>query len=80
MWHQLLTVGRFNPDCVRAGFRGLANDDRQPNGRWERRERFPIDIFRQDGFENLLPELMGPDFALLSTLYCAGFFRHTNLL
>src|ERR1700691_3452221 len=78
--HQLLAAGRFDPDCVRAGLRGLTHDDGQPNGRWKRRERFPIDIFRQNGFKTLLPELVGPDFALLSTLYCAGFLKHTNLL
>ena len=78
--HQLLAVGRFDPDCVRAGLRGLTHDDGQPDGRWERRERFPIDIFGQDGFENLLPELVRPDFTLLSTLYGAGFLRHTTLL
>jgi len=48
--------------------------------RWERRERFPVDIFGQDGFENLLPELVRLDFALLSTLYGAGVLSHTNLL
>jgi hypothetical protein len=78
--HQLLAVGRFDPDCVRAGLRGLTHDDSQPYGRWERRERFPIDIFGQDGFENLLPGLMRPDFALPSTLYGADFLRHKNLL
>jgi hypothetical protein len=77
--HQLRAVGRFDPDCVRAGLRGLTHDDGQPDGRWERRERFPIDIFGQDGFENLLPELVRPDFALLSALHCAGFLRHTDL-
>jgi hypothetical protein len=78
--HQLLAVGRFDPDCVRAGLRGLTHEDGQPDGRWKRRERFPIDIFGQDSFENFLPELMRPDFALLNTLYCAGFLKHTNLL
>jgi hypothetical protein len=78
--HQRLAVGRFDPDCVGAGPRGLTHDNGQRDGRWERRERFPIDIFGQDGFENLLPELVRLDFALLSTLYGAGFLRHTNLL
>jgi hypothetical protein len=73
-------MGRFDSDCVRAGLRGLSHDDGQPHGRWERRERFPIDIFGQDRFENLLPELVGPDFVLLNTLYGTGFLRHTNLL
>jgi hypothetical protein len=78
--HQFLAARHFDPDCVRAGFRGLTDDDGEPDGRWERRERFPIDIFGQNGFENLLPELVWPDFALLSSLYGAGFLRHTNLL
>jgi hypothetical protein len=73
-------VGRFDPDCIRARLRGLTHDDGQPDGRWERRERFPIDILGQDGFENLLPELVRLEFALLSRLYGAGFLRHTNLL
>jgi hypothetical protein len=58
----------------------LSHDDGQPDGRWERRKRFLIDIFGQDGLENLLSELVRLDFALLSTLYGAGFLRHTNLL
>src|ERR1700730_9782176 len=78
--HQLLAVGHFDPDCVRAGLRGLPDDDGEPDGRWESWERFPIDIFGQDGFENLLPELVRLDFALLSTLYGASFLRHRNLL
>jgi hypothetical protein len=78
--HQLLAVGHFNPDCVRTRPRGLTHDHGQPDGRWERQERFPIDIFGQDGFENLLPEFVRPDFALLSTFYGAGFLRRTNLL
>jgi hypothetical protein len=45
-----------------------------------RRERLPIDIFGQDRFENLLPELVKLDLALLSANYGAGFLRHTNLL
>src|SRR5208282_872990 len=77
--HQLHAVGRFDPDCVRAGLRGLTDYDGQPDGRWERRKRFPIDIFGQDGFENLLPELVRPGFVLLGTLYATGFLRHTNL-
>jgi hypothetical protein len=31
--HQLLAVGHFDPDCVRAGLRGLPNDDGEPDGR-----------------------------------------------
>src|SRR5271154_3962547 len=77
--HQLHAMGRFDPDCVRAGLRGLPYEYGEPDGRWERRERFPIDIVGQDGFENLLPELVRPGFALLSALRGAGFLRHTNL-
>src|SRR5277367_5861377 len=43
--HQLLAVGNFDSDGVGAGLRGLTHGDRQPDGRWERREGFPIDIF-----------------------------------
>ena len=50
--HQLLAMGRFDPDRVRAGLRGPTHDDGQPDRRWERRERLPIDIFGQDRFEN----------------------------
>jgi hypothetical protein len=78
--HQLLAVGHFDPDCVRAGLRGPTHDDGQPDGSWERRERFPIEIFGHDGFENLLPELVRPDFVLVSTLFGAGFLRHADLL
>jgi hypothetical protein len=76
--HQLLAVWHFDPDGVRAGFRGLTHDDRQPDGRWERRERFPINIFGQDSFENVLPQLMRLNFASLIALYGAGFLRHIN--
>jgi hypothetical protein len=62
------------------GLRGLTHDDSQPDGRWERRERFPSDILRQDAFENLLPELMRLDFTLLSMLCGADFLRHTILV
>jgi hypothetical protein len=78
--HQLHAVGRFDPDCIGAGLQGLTHDDGQPDRRWERRERFPIDIFGQDGFENLPPELVRLDFAMLSTVCGDGFLRHTNLL
>ena len=78
--HQLLAVRHFDPDGVRAGLRGLTHEDSEPDGRWERRKRLPIDIFGQGSFENLLPELVRPDFALLSMLYGAGFLRRTNLL
>jgi len=70
--HQLHAVGRFDPDGVRAGLRRLTHDDGQPDRRRERRERFPIDIVGQDGFENLLPALVKPDCAWLGTLYGAG--------
>src|SRR5271170_5332812 len=35
--HQLRTVGRFDPHCVRAWLRVLTYDDSQPDGRWEGR-------------------------------------------
>src|ERR1700722_4420705 len=78
--HQLLAVGYFDSDCVRARLRGLTHDDSQPDGCRECRERFPIDIFGQDAFENVLPGLMSLNIALLSTLYGTGFLRHAILL
>jgi hypothetical protein len=78
--HQFLAVRHFDPDGVRAGLRGLTDDDGEPDGRWERRERFPINILRQDGFEHFLSGLVSTDSALLSRLCAAGFLRHTNLL
>ncbi len=66
--HQLRAVGRFDPDGVRAGLRGLAHDDGQQDAGRKLRERFPIDIVRQDSFEDVLPELVRPDIALLRTL------------
>src|SRR5260370_38701868 len=55
--HQLLATGHFDPDSVRAGLRGLPDDDGKPYGGWERRERFPINTFGQDGFEYFLSRL-----------------------
>src|ERR1700683_5637338 len=40
--HQLRAVGRFDPDGVGAGLRGLTYDDGQQDARWERREGFTI--------------------------------------
>jgi len=42
--HQFFAVWNFDPDGVRAGLGGLTDDDGEPDGRWERRERFPINI------------------------------------
>src|SRR5580704_15301047 len=73
--HQLRIVWRFDPDCVRPGLRRLPYDDGQPDGGGERRERLPIDILRQDGFENILPGLVG-----LNTLCSTDILRHADLL
>lgn len=73
-------MGRFDPDGVGAGSRGLTYDDGQADGRWECRERFPIDVIRQDGFENFLSRVVRPGLILLSILCGIGFLRHTNLL
>jgi len=78
--HQLLATGHFDPDSVRARLRGLPDDDGKPYGGWERRERFPINIFGQDGFEYFLSRLVTTDAALRGRLYRAGFLRHRNLL
>ncbi len=55
--------GALSPGLCKARFRGLPHDDGQPHGRWERRKWFPIDVVGQDGFENVLPGLVRPDFA-----------------
>jgi len=38
-------VRYFGPYWGRTGLRGVTHDDGQPNGKWERRGRLPIDIF-----------------------------------
>src|SRR5271165_205322 len=78
--HQLLAAGYFDSDCVRARLREFTHDDSQPDGWWECRERFPIDVFGQDAFENVLPGLMSLDIDLLSAFHGAGFLRHTHPL
>jgi hypothetical protein len=52
----------------------------EANGRWEGRERFPFDVIRQDGFENILTRLVSPGFALPSSLCGTSFLRHTESL
>src|ERR1700749_1550917 len=56
--HKLRAVGRFHPDGVGSVRRGLAYYDGQADGGRECRERLPINIVRQDGFENVLTRLV----------------------
>jgi hypothetical protein len=56
--HQFNAMGHSDPDRVGPGLRGLTHDDSQADRRWERREGFPVDVFGQDRFENVLSGLM----------------------
>jgi hypothetical protein len=58
VWHQLHTVRHFDPDGVGAGLRGMTDNHCQANRRRERREWFPIDVFRQDRSELVLARLV----------------------
>src|SRR5215471_62872 len=58
MRHQLCTAWRLNPDYVRAGLGGMADDDGKAHRWWKRRKRLPVDVFRQDRSENRLAWLM----------------------
>ena len=57
--HQLYARGHFDPDRVGAGLRGVTDNDGEPDRRWERRERLPVDLFGQDRSENGLAWLVG---------------------
>src|SRR5712672_855052 len=46
--HQFRAVRRLDPHDIRSGLTRLSNKHRQPNRRRERRERLPVDVFRQD--------------------------------
>src|SRR5215467_12023749 len=59
MRHEFCAAGRLDPDDVRPGLRGMANDDGKTHRRWKRRKRLPVDVFRQDRFEDGLAWLMG---------------------
>src|SRR3984885_904984 len=61
MRHQLHAGGHLDPDQIRAGLGRMSGDDGEAD-RWrERRERLPVDIFRQDRPENGLTGLMVTD-------------------
>jgi hypothetical protein len=49
----------LDPDNVRTGLSGFANQHGQTCRRRERRERLPVDIFRQDRSENGFAGLVG---------------------
>jgi hypothetical protein len=56
--HQFHATGHFHPDCVRSLLKWLTNDNRETRRRWKCRERFPVDLFRQNCFKNGLARLM----------------------
>src|SRR5215467_6445292 len=58
MRHQLCTAWRLDPDHIRAGFGGMADNDRKAHRWWKRRKRLPVDVFRQDRSEHRLVWLM----------------------
>src|ERR1700730_1754933 len=63
--HQFHSGRYLNPDDIRARLGGLTNDDSEPHRWWKRSERFPVDVFRQDGLENRLARLMGSRHVIL---------------
>src|SRR5208283_3209958 len=65
VWHQLNAMGHSDPNRVGSSFRGLTDDDSQADRRWKRREGFPVDVFGQDRFENVLAWLMCCNHTLL---------------
>ena len=56
--HELHARGHFDPDHVRSRLSGLSNKHGQSGRRRERRERLPVDVFRQDRSENGLAWLV----------------------
>ena len=58
MRHQLCSAWRLNPDHVRAGLGGVADDDGKAHRRWNRRKGLPGDVFGQDRSESGLVGLM----------------------
>jgi hypothetical protein len=58
MRHKLHARRNLDPDQVRSGLSGLSNKHGQPRRRRKRRERFPIDIFREKRFENVFAWLV----------------------
>jgi hypothetical protein len=48
MWHQLDAGGHFDPDYIGAGLSGLTDNDGKGTGRWECRERLPVDVSGRD--------------------------------
>ena len=57
--HQFRAVRHLDPDHVRTGFRGMAYKDRQASPGRKRREWLPVDIFRENRFENGFAWLVG---------------------
>src|SRR5262249_33377984 len=58
MRHQFHPRGHLDPDQVRSGLSRLSHKHGQSGRRWERRKRLPVDLFRQNRFENSFAWLM----------------------
>jgi hypothetical protein len=58
VWHDFYTRRHLDPDQVRSGLRGLSNNHGHSRRRRKRRERIPVDLFRQDGSEIRLAWLL----------------------
>ncbi len=77
--HQLHVVGHSDPDRVWGSLRGLANKYGQPDRRWERRERLPLNVFGKDRSESVLTELVSKSStAFCSDGACVSLFWHTT--
>ena len=48
MRHEFCAARRLDPDDVRAGLGGMADEDGETHRRRKRRKRLPVDVFRQD--------------------------------
>src|SRR5882757_1287069 len=56
---QKLHTGRdLDPDDIRSGLTRVSDKHREPNRRRERRERLPVDVFRQDRSESVFTRLV----------------------
>ena len=58
MRHEFCAARRLDPDDVRAGLGGMADDGGKTHRRWKGRKWLPVDIFRQDRSENGLAGVM----------------------
>ena len=58
MRHKFHASGHLDPDQIRSGLSRVSNKHGQSRRRRKRRERFPIDIFRENRFENVFAWLV----------------------